>query len=1089
MFASSWLRQLQRRWFGRRALRRVHIRRMRPRLEVLEDRLAPAVLTVNSLQDSNTLTNVLTLREAIQVVDSGSTAGLSTQQLAQINTTTNPLGTDNTIVFDPSLTANGPATIDLGIVGDDTFGPSALLVTAPVSIIGPSGANGLTLARDTTAAPNGLRLFYVAQGGSLTLEDLTLSGGLAQGGSSDEGGGAAGLGGAVINAGSLTLLDDTVTGNQAIGGSSGDPDSGLGGGGLGGNASTGGNFNGGPPNGGDENAAGGFGGGGGWILGNGGFGGGGGAADGNGGFGGGGGNGGLGGLAGGVGGFGGGPGGSLDGFGGGGTGMGGGIFNYGGTLTITNSTLTGNTAQGGRGSNDGSGFGGAIFNLNGTVAVTYGTLADNTASTSGGAIYNLGDNGVAAQAGPALPSTTATVALVNSILASSSNGSGDPVSDFVTNTNASDGVHTGTQATSGNNNLIQTDSGNFAGTNTLTGNPLLSALGNNGGPTDTMALLPDSPAIGAGDAKIPGLPSVDQRGFPRPSPTFGINPDDGAYQTPNTTLALNNVTTPYNSGNEVLDLKATVSSNGGTVNEGDVVFTANGVSSGPVAVSGGVATATLTLPAASLLAAGDYPNGVSASYTDAATNNYLPANATGDIDIATAGTTITAVAANIPFNTTPQVVTLSATVASPSGSTVNEGAVTFTVINTSGANVTATADVTGGSATTTLLLPADLVAGAYSFSASYADGSDANYGPSTAATPGTLTVNAAATLTTLLTSAVTSTYNSGAPQTVTLSAAITSANVGHVDEGFITFAVNGTNLSATGMVQNGIATATLTLPAGFAAGAYSLTASYADTNNTNDALNYNTSTSASGTLTVNAATVTTTPLNIATPISTSSGPHQPPGQAVTLVADVTSANGGIVNEGAVTFTVINPNGANLTATGEVSEGTATATLTLPDHFAPGTYVYIASYADSNNGNLVPNYVASNGAATVDPPAGSGTGTLTVVGATPGSSPTTPAANSPPVSGPVGSLSLFAIGLGPTGIELFEVDSQGDVFAQGLFGGGLQLVNTSLQLPWAMMSNDRLLALLAADNGQNYLLDVFDPFLPSIEVAVLAALDL
>ena len=38
-----------------------------------------------------------------------------------------------------------------------------------------------------------------------------------------------------------------------------------------------------------------------------------------------------------------------------------------------------------------------------------------------------------------------------------------------------------------------------------------------------------------------------------------------------------------------------------------------------------------------------------------------------------------------------------------------------------------------------------------------------------------------------------------------------------------------------------------------------------------------------------------------------------------------------------------------------------------------------------------------------------------------------------VPSPVGSLSRFALGLGPTGIDLFEVDSRGDVFAQGLFG--------------------------------------------------------
>src|SRR5262249_15269976 len=92
----------------------------------------------------------------------------------------------------------------------------------------------------------------------------------------------------------------------------------------------------------------------------------------------------------------------------------------------------------------------------------------------------------------------------------------------------------------------------------------------------------------------------------------------------------------------------------------------------------------------------------------------------------------------------------------------------------------------------------------------------------------------------------------------------------------------------------------------------------------------------------------------------------------------------------------------------------------------------------------------------------------------------PVANAPagnnaatPPTAPVGHLNLFAWGLGPTGIDLFEVDSQGAVFAQGLFGGGLQWVDTSLHLSLALMSNDGLLALLAGSNGQTYVVDVFD----------------
>jgi hypothetical protein len=56
-------------------------------------------------------------------------------------------------------------------------------------------------------------------------------------------------------------------------------------------------------------------------------------------------------------------------------------------------------------------------------------------------------------------------------------------------------------------------------------NPLLGALAFNGGPTETQALLPGSPAIGAGAAD--GCPRYDQRGVARPQ---GQGCDIGAYQ-------------------------------------------------------------------------------------------------------------------------------------------------------------------------------------------------------------------------------------------------------------------------------------------------------------------------------------------------------------------------------------------------------------------------------------------------------------------------------------------------------------------------------------------------------------------------------
>jgi hypothetical protein len=48
---------------------------------------------------------------------------------------------------------------------------------------------------------------------------------------------------------------------------------------------------------------------------------------------------------------------------------------------------------------------------------------------------------------------------------------------------------------------------------------------------------------------------------------------------------------------------------------------------------------------------------------------------------------------------------------------------------------------------------------------------------------------------------------------------------------------------------------------------------------------------------------------------------------------------------------------------------------------------------------------------------------------------------------------------------------------------------SLHLSLALMSNNGLLALMSGSNRQTYLVDVFDPLLPLVEPAVLAALHL
>jgi hypothetical protein len=72
--------------------------------------------------------------------------------------------------------------------------------------------------------------------------------------------------------------------------------------------------------------------------------------------------------------------------------------------------------------------------------------------------------------------------------------------------------------------LINGVNGDLVGTAAAPINPLLGPLANNGGPTFTMALLPGSPAIDAGDDTLTG---ADQRGFPR---LCGQHVDIGAYE-------------------------------------------------------------------------------------------------------------------------------------------------------------------------------------------------------------------------------------------------------------------------------------------------------------------------------------------------------------------------------------------------------------------------------------------------------------------------------------------------------------------------------------------------------------------------------
>lgn len=474
-----------------------------------------AGITVNSLTDDGV---GCTLREAIEAANTDSAVGDCSAGS----------GAD-TITFAFALTSGGDSTITLtqfdAGTDSDEVGAYALGITSEIIIDGGTGENGITIER-ASANSDLFRLFYVTQAGDLTLRNLTLTGGSADGGDGGTGGGgAAGMGGAIfVRAGALTIENSTLANHSATGGEGSAAASG-GGGGVGADGADGATGDGGDPNGGtgSGNALaidGGFGGGGGGNLstglsvgGDGGFGAGGGGANGggNGGFGAGSGS--NNGLLAGTPGFGGTAGTTT--VSGSGGGFGGAIFSNEGTVTIHNSTFANNSATGGTGAD---GYGGAIFNRNGTLNVNNATISDNSVTTDGGGIYSLGDAETINENDddPLTSGTpsTATLALSNSIVANSSAGD-----DVVVNE-----IDGGTSNSSGVGNLIEGQTG-FAGTVASSADPNLSPLADNGGPTDTFAHPDDSPAIDLADDA--SCEVVDQRGTDRP---LGFACDAGAFE-------------------------------------------------------------------------------------------------------------------------------------------------------------------------------------------------------------------------------------------------------------------------------------------------------------------------------------------------------------------------------------------------------------------------------------------------------------------------------------------------------------------------------------------------------------------------------
>jgi hypothetical protein len=232
------------------------------------------------------------------------------------------------------------------------------------------------------------------------------------------------------------------------------------------------------------------------------------------------------------------------------SGWGGAIFN-GSVLEISHTLLASNVAYGSSGycvgTPLGSGgtpaFGGAVCNVAGTsLRATNCTIAINRAV--GGAPCSLGTSAGGAYGG-GIYSMGAMITLVNTTVAGNavtvtpnSFRGGSAAGANIANTNGTLGLRNSLLAYPGTNanvwgtvndsgyNMSSDGSANFSGGSSFNfTDPKLLPLANYGGPTLTMALAADSPAIDWAPAT--GAPPTDQRGVTRP---YGAGVDLGAFE-------------------------------------------------------------------------------------------------------------------------------------------------------------------------------------------------------------------------------------------------------------------------------------------------------------------------------------------------------------------------------------------------------------------------------------------------------------------------------------------------------------------------------------------------------------------------------
>jgi hypothetical protein len=194
----------------------------------------------------------------------------------------------------------------------------------------------------------------------------------------------------------------------------------------------------------------------------------------------------------------------------------------GGVFTIENSTLSGNMAN----------KAGAIYSIGFNLVIVNSTISGNMAADSVGgiklefafaSISNSTINGNSAkfsQGGILAGTGNNQLDLVSTIVANNTDGAG--ASDLARFTGTVNATNSLIEQTLAAGVINGTDTANQTGVD-----PLVGALGNNGGPTDTHGLQSSSPAIDTGSNPLVLLNDQRGAGFRR---VFGGGTDIGAFE-------------------------------------------------------------------------------------------------------------------------------------------------------------------------------------------------------------------------------------------------------------------------------------------------------------------------------------------------------------------------------------------------------------------------------------------------------------------------------------------------------------------------------------------------------------------------------